>query len=95
MPNYYSKVAFEILLDGFGYTVGKIIEYVLHRDLYAKSKTATYVGFRKNHPHDSTSFIRIGYKSSFTSSDDVKSDVEDACEEAIKIYSTIASEFEK
>jgi len=86
---------FEILLDGFGYTVGKIIEYVLHRDLYAKSKTATYVGFRKNHPHDSTSFIRIGYKSSFTSSDDVKSDVEDACEEAIKIYSTIASEFEK
>jgi DNA-directed RNA polymerase subunit L len=86
---------FEILLDGFGYTVGKIIEYVLHRDIYAKSKTATYVGFRKNHPHDSTSFIRIGYKSSFTSSDDVKSDVEDACEEAIKIYSTIASEFEK
>ena len=53
------------------------------------------MGFRKNHPHDSTSFIRIGYKSSFTSSDDVKSDVEDACEEAIKIYSTIASEFEK
>ena len=86
---------FEILLDGYGYTIGKVIEYILHRDLYANSKTVSYIGFRKSHPHDSTSFIRIAYKSSFTSEDDVKSDIEDACESAIKIYSTISSEFEK
>ena len=86
---------YEILLDGFGYTIGKVVEYILHRDLYAGNKTVTYIGFRKSHPHDSTSFIRIAYKSKFTSIEDVKSDVVDACEEAIKIYSTIASEFEK
>ena len=86
---------FEILLDGYGYTIGKVIEYILHRDLYANSKTVSYIGFRKSHPHDSTSFIRIAYKSSFTSEDDVKSDIADACESAIKIYSTISSEFEK
>ncbi len=86
---------YEILLDGFGYTIGKVVEYILHRDLYAGNKTVTYVGFRKSHPHDSVSFIRIAYKSKFTSIEDVKSDVVNACEEAIKIYSTIASEFEK
>jgi DNA-directed RNA polymerase subunit L len=91
---------FEILLDGYGYTIGKVIEYILHRDLYAGSKggtgsRVTYVGFRKSHPHDSSSFIRIAYKAKFTSEDDVKSDIADVCDTAIKIYSTIANEFEK
>jgi len=91
---------FEILLDGYGYTIGKVIEYILHRDLYAGSNggtgsRVTYVGFRKSHPHDSSSFIRIAYKTKLTSEDDVKSDVAGVCDTAIKIYSTIANEFEK
>ena len=91
---------FEILLDGYGYTIGKVIEYILHRDLYAGSKggtgsQVTYVGFRKSHPHDSSSFIRIAYKNKATSEDVVKSDVVNVCDTAIKIYSTIANEFEK
>jgi len=67
----------------------------LRRDLYANSKTATYVGFRKNHPHDSTSFIRIAYVSEFTNLDDIRDDVSAACDAAIKIYSDILTEFEK
>jgi len=87
--------SYEILLEGYGYTVGKVIEYILHRDLYANAKTVTYVGFRKNHPHDSTSFIRIAYVSEFTNLDDIRDDVSTACDAAIKIYSDILTEFEK
>ena len=83
----------EILLEGYGYTIGKVIEYILHRDLYASSKTVNYLGFRKNHPHDSTSFIRIAYTSEFTNHEDIREDVSNACDEAVKIYSAIMDEF--
>ena len=48
-------------LDNTGYTVGKIIEYMLHTRIIIKEKQRkhlTYVGFRKNHPHDEDSVIR-------------------------------------
>ena len=85
--------SYEILLEGYGYTIGKIIEYILHRDLYAIKKKVTYVGFRKNHPHDSNSFIRIAYSNELINLTDVREDVSYACEQAVKIYSTIMDEF--
>jgi len=52
-----------------------------------------YLGFRKNHPHDSTSFIRIAYTSEFTNHEDIREDVSNACDEAVKIYTSIMDEF--
>ena len=52
----------DIKLINTGYTVGKIIEYMLHKNNYQgeTEKNLTYVGFRKNHPHDEDSVIRMG-----------------------------------
>ena len=50
-----------MILKDEDYTVGKIIEYILYEKYY-KDETATYCGFKKVHPHDTQSIIRIAYK---------------------------------
>ena len=51
--------SFDIKLDGYGYTIGKVIEYLLHKIFFKDKKTLSYVGFIKKHPHDEHSIIRI------------------------------------
>jgi len=51
----------DIILQGEDYTIGKVIEYVLHEQYYKQDSTLSYVGFIKKHPHDDYSIIRIAY----------------------------------
>ena len=60
IPNSY-----DMRLDGVGYTVGKMLESELHNGPYRQDEILSYVGFRKAHPHDSDSVIRIGFADSF------------------------------
>ena len=50
---------YDICLFNHGFTVGKIIEYILHSIYFEKEKKLTYVGFNKNHPHDDYSYVRV------------------------------------
>lgn len=59
--------AVDIKLVGEDYTIGKVLEYVLHEEDYKKNRTLSYVGFIKKHPHDDYSIIRIA----FNDSDDI------------------------
>ena len=45
------------------YTIGKMIEYILHNDYYKKGSELAYVGFIKKHPHDKDSFIKLAFNS--------------------------------
>ena len=87
LPNSY-----EIILQGEGYTIGKIIEYVLNREYYTNSKKLSYVGFRQAHPHDDHSFIRLAYKNA-VQMEGVKGDIDSACDLSIQIYSGIRENF--
>ena len=88
-------------LDGLGYTVGKIIEYVLNKNYYQgeKVKTLSYVGFRKNHPHDEHSIIRMGFivtllrKSKSPLINAGKGLIRNACDDAIIVLAGIMEEF--
>ncbi len=51
--------SYEIILQDEDYTLGKLFEYVLHKEYYEKKNVLNYCGFRKHHPHDSYSVIRI------------------------------------
>ena len=51
----------DIKLVGEDYTIGKVIEYILHEEFYKKSGQLSYVGFIKKHPHDKHSIIRIAF----------------------------------
>jgi DNA-directed RNA polymerase subunit L len=59
---------FDIILFDEDYTIGKILEFILYNNLYVKDKILSFCGFKKFHPHDTKSTIRIA----FTSEDHVK-----------------------
>ena len=52
---------FDIELKGEDYTLGKVLEYFLHDKHYAEDQTITYCAFRKIHPHNPDSMIRVGF----------------------------------
>ncbi len=63
MKSTAMKNSADFILQGYDYTIGKIIEYVLHEEYYKKeSGLLSYVGFVKNHPHDDFSIIRFAFK---------------------------------
>jgi len=90
----------DITLDGYGYTIGKILEFMLNKSFYQgeKEKLLSYVGFRKNHPHDEHSIIRLGFHND-TGEEDMpiesytKSLIKDICDDAIMIINEIKQEF--
>ena len=52
---------FDIHLENEDYTVGKILEYVLYSKFYEGDKTLNFCGFKKFHPHDTKSVIRVAF----------------------------------
>jgi DNA-directed RNA polymerase alpha subunit/DNA-directed RNA polymerase subunit L len=54
--------AYDIVLENEDYTVGCVMERMLYDMYYEGEKTLSYVGFKKYHPHDSYSIIRIAHK---------------------------------
>jgi DNA-directed RNA polymerase alpha subunit len=53
---------FDITLENEDYTIGKVLEYLLYNKFFETAKILSYCGFKKMHPHDSDSIIRIAYK---------------------------------
>jgi DNA-directed RNA polymerase subunit L len=52
---------YDIVLKNEDYTLGKALEATLHSQFYTNDKVLCFIGFRKFHPSDSDSIIRIGF----------------------------------
>jgi len=52
---------YDVTMQNEDYTLGKCIEYFLHTNHYEGSRTISFCGFRKNHPHDTHSIIRMAF----------------------------------
>lgn len=52
---------YDITLINEDYTVGTILNNELYETFYKEHKTLTYTGFKKLHPHDTNSLIRIAF----------------------------------
>ena len=88
---------FDVKLVGEGYTLGKVIEYIMYSKYYDKpnksaEKILTYCGFRKPHPHIDESIIRLGFKNTIEPSE-VIAYLVGAAQDAIAIYEKIQEEF--
>jgi hypothetical protein len=69
-----TKYSFDIILPNVSYTLGKMLEYLLHDRYFEKNNIFSYVGFIKKHPHDDDSIIRIVFKNGDKSNiDNIKS----------------------
>ena len=89
------KNAYDVILMNEGYTIGKVLEYVLFKQHYEGSRDLSFVGFRKDHPFDNYSHIRLAYNEKLANvgKDRIQQDLTAACETAIQIYANIRSEF--
>jgi len=82
---------FDVTLNNEDYTLGKVIEYVLHAKHF--NETLSYCGFRKPHPHIDQSIIRLGFKNP-TDKVTVSTYIVNAAVDATRIYEKIGKPFE-
>ena len=84
---------FDIIIHNEGYTLGKILEYILYSSYYEKTDIFSYCGFQKPHPHIDMCKLRIGFKEAILDKNVVVSYLMNASDAAIKIYERIALSF--
>jgi DNA-directed RNA polymerase alpha subunit len=53
---------FDIILENEDYTIGKVLEYILYEKYYVDEKLFTFCGFKKFHPHNDDSTLRVAYE---------------------------------
>ncbi len=53
---------YDIVLENEDYTIGKSLEFFLYTQYYETDKILTFCGFKKFHPHDDDSKIRLSFK---------------------------------
>ena len=87
MPNCY-----DVTLENEDYTIGKVLEYFLYSKFYDGTKSLSFCGFKKMHPHDKDSIIRIAYKEELDKMA-VKQNLKECIADAITVYKKIQDKF--
>ena len=85
---------FDIELKGEDYTLGKVIEFFLHDKHYAEDQTVTYCAFRKVHPHNPDSMIRVGFAETVGVDEGIVAQYITTCaRDAIAVFEHIRDQF--
>jgi len=88
--------SFDVVFMNEDYTIGKVIEYILHKlhmsDKDTKDTTMVFCGFKKFHPHDTNSTIRVSYNIPVTA-DTVRGHIRSAAVEGIALYDKMSNTF--
>ena len=85
----------DITLENEDYTIGKIIEYILHEEYYlGPENILSYVGFIKLHPHDTDSIIRMSFTNAENFNDsNIASLISFSCKTGINIFRNLKEYF--
>ena len=78
---------FDIILENEDYTIGKILEYCLYSKFY-ETNVLTFCGFKKMHPHDTHSIIRLAYAEAVEKST-IKGNLKECIAYSIEIFTKI------
>ena len=84
--------SFDITLMDADYTVGKVLEYILYDKYFEGQQILSYCGFKKVHPHDNDSVIRLAYKEE-TEKHILKQHLRDVCTDAAEVFDKIYKMF--
>jgi DNA-directed RNA polymerase subunit L len=87
------KNAYDIVLMNEDYTIGKPLEYFLYTS-YFEANVLSFCGFKKYHPHDDYSIIRIAYNNAVEKST-VKGHLQMCITNCIEIFTKIVKEFSR
>ena len=81
---------FDIILENEDYTIGKVLEFMMYNKYFGNM--LTFCGFKKMHPHDNDSIIRVAYKEPVDKSI-IKKCLMECIIEASDIYNDIKKQF--
>lgn len=83
--------SFDVILDK-DYTFGKVLEYILYEKFFQEKHMLTYIGFKKFHPHDTYSILRIAFAEK-VDVEDVRSKLIEASNIATTIFTKLHGYF--
>lgn len=89
--------SYDIILEKEDYTIGYLLEHYLYETFYEgeDSNELTFIGFKKYHPHDDYSVIRMAFKSSSTASIMAKQYLIEASNRIVKLMNTLKEKFKR
>lgn len=87
--------AYDVTLENENYTVGNILNFIIYNQFYSGTKILNYCGFKKMHPHEPDSLLRVGFNQSTETKDSVREMLSYSCDEANKIFRAIKERFSK
>ena len=98
VPIHLSETAIEncydMVLEGEDYTMGKCIEYVVYTKFYEGNKSLSFCGFKKFHPHDKDSKLRIAFEKK-ADKNEVKKRVREACVDIQDVFKKVFQMFKE
>jgi len=86
--------SYDIILENEDYTMGCLLEKVLYESYFmgAIEESMTFIGFKKYHPHDNFSVVRIAYKEQ-PEPFRLKTNVVEACKQIIQTFMKLKNKF--
>lgn len=91
-PENIIKNGYDIQIED-DYTAGYIFQYILYENFYENEKILSFVGFKKFHPHDSYSIIRLAFNSEDSNEETARSLLKRSSELVIKYLQDLDSKF--
>jgi len=85
---------YDVILENEDYTIGNILNYELYIVFYTDFKILDYVGFKKMHPHDSDSILRLAITDKTKGISTVKAFLKAVMEQSIKRLESIKGCFD-
>jgi DNA-directed RNA polymerase subunit L len=85
---------YDITLENEDYTIGNILNYQLYSEFYANNML-TYVGFKKMHPHDDDSLLRIAFADKIAGKSQIKVMLKKVINDAIDTIKSIGACFDE
>lgn len=82
---------FDIILENEDYTIGKVLEYFMFTKFYT-TNNLTFCGFKKLHPHDTYSIIRVAYIDPVEKST-IKGNLKECIIDAVDVFTKMKRNF--
>lgn len=83
---------YDIVLENEDYTMGKCMEYMIYTKFYEGTKILNFCGFKKFHPHDNDSKLRMGFEKKADKTS-VKKCLREACVDIQEVFKKIFALF--
>jgi DNA-directed RNA polymerase alpha subunit len=81
--------SYDVILENEDYTIGNILNYILFTIFYRDTKQLSYCGFKKMHPHDLDSIIRLAFESPSSNKTTIKTMLKYAIDESLKVFNKV------